>query len=383
MSATDIFASEHFRRVRQPVSEAEGLPAWCYTSEAWLAAERGRLFRPHWACVGRADQIAAPGDYMVRSVAGASLIVLRDRDGAVRAFANTCRHRGAELLEGDGHCRAIKCPYHSWVYGLDGTLTGAPEMEETRDFDRGRFGLIPVRLESWANFLFVNLDGKGPSLAAHLGDCPALHAPWSLDEMVATRRRVFEVACNWKLFIDVFMEGYHLQSVHATSLAASYGAVDPPEPVTGEYSTLFTLNLGTVTLLQNSNRKALPPVPGLTGRNATGTRYTLVFPNFMFAATTDCMWFFEVEPLAPDRTRVGMVSCFPRSTAARADFAELVKGYYERWDVAIEEDNAVLALQQRGLSSPFARPGRYSSQEFIVSRFAAWIAEKMAGAASA
>jgi phenylpropionate dioxygenase-like ring-hydroxylating dioxygenase large terminal subunit len=383
MTATDIFAPEHYTRVRQPVTVAEGLPAWCYTSEAWFRAEHDRLFRPHWVCVGRADQIAEPGDYLTRSAAGAALVILRDRDGMIRAFANTCRHRGARLLEGDGNCRGIKCPYHSWVYGLDGKLTGAPEMEETHGFDRVRYGLVPVRLESWANFLFVNLDGKAASLAEHLGDCPAFHEPWSLDQMVVTRRRVFEVPCNWKLFIDVFMEGYHLQSVHPKSLADSYGAVDPPEATTGQYATLFTENLGTVTLLQNSNRTALPPIPGLSGRIAAGTRYTLIFPNLMFAATTDCMWFFEVEPLAPDRTRIGMVSCFPRASVARPDFAELVKGYYERWDVAIEEDNVVLARQQRGLTSPLARPGRFSDQEFVVSRFSAWVAETMVGAASA
>ena len=373
-----IFARAHYTGVLRPPAEAESLPSWAYTDAEFLERERERLFRAHWLCIGREDQVARPGDYMTREIAGASLIVVRGRDGAVRAFHNACRHRGARLLEGEGSCKAISCPYHAWVYGLDGMLVGAPDTEATIGFEKSAHFLAPARLESWAGFLFVNLDGRAKPLTEHLGDCPEFHAPWSLEDMVVTRRNVFEVECNWKLFIDVFMEYYHLNVVHPSSIAAAYGPADPMERVRGDWITVFGLNGSSALLLQDSApAAALPAVPGLSGRSAKGTRYSLIYPNMPFACTTQSMWFFEIDPLAPGRTRIGMNMCFPRSTAALEDFAEMAQACYLRWKVAIAEDNTVLERQQRGLASPLVRRGRFSHLEEVVPRFGAWVAERV------
>ncbi len=170
-STSSIFDPQLYRRVRQPTLAAEGLPPWCYTSQAFYDREVERIFRTEWNFVGRADEIAKPGDFKVFDLVGESVIVLRDQAGGLRAFANTCRHRGTRLLDGTGNCKSIACPYHAWVYALDGRLIASLGMEATLDFDAAEHGLLPVRLEEWDGFLFVSF-ADGETLADYLGDLP-------------------------------------------------------------------------------------------------------------------------------------------------------------------------------------------------------------------
>ena len=377
--ARDIFAPSLYEAARRPLETAEPLPPWCYTSPEFRAWEIERLFRRNWLCLARADEIAAPGDYLACEVAGVRVLLVRGRDRVARAFANTCRHRSAMLLEGSGNCRAIQCPYHSWTYALDGTLTGAPDMEETRGFVRGDHGLIAVRLEDWEGFLFANFDPDAGSLADHLGDCGRYHAAYGLADMVASRRTSFEIACNWKSFLEVFNEYYHLRTVHPSSIGMNYDRPDPPDPAGGSYVTQFGTHEGTGAVVKDRGHATFPAIPSLSGRAASGTRYTLVFPSFTFACTTDCMWLFVTDPLAPGRTRVDMVTCFPRETATRPDFGSIAAGYYERWALAMDEDIVILEQQQRALDSPLARAGRLSYMEANVGAFGRWIAERVIG----
>ena len=374
----NLFDPALYAPTRRPPLEARPLPAWCYTSEAFFRAERERLFRHGWLFVGREDQVTAPGDYITRQPAGVPIVVLRDRGGAVRALANSCRHRGSLLLEGDGNCRAIKCPYHGWVYGLDGTLQGAPDMDESEGFRKEDHGLAPLRLEARAGFMFVNLDPGAPSLAEWLGDLPLRFAPYRLEDMVTTRRREYEVACNWKPVLEAFSEDYHLKSVHGDTIGLNYKHPRPADLCDGEALTLFAPHEGTGAIIPRPGQKTLPMIPTLTGELTAGTLYGFVFPAFMFAATIDCMWAFEFYPLGPARTRFAMNFCFPRATAAAPDFEEIVAAYYERWHIAILEDNRTTERQQKGLASPLARPGRYSWLETGVAHFNRWIAERMA-----
>ena len=154
----EIFDPRHYAAVRWPLLEAETLPPWCYTSEAFYRREVERIFRKAGTSSATSRQVANPGDYFALTFAGVPVIILRDLSGTLRAFANTCRHRGSALLEGSGNCRAIVCPYHSWTYALDGALRAAPEMQQTLDFDAADTGLIPLRLDTWGGFLFLCFD---------------------------------------------------------------------------------------------------------------------------------------------------------------------------------------------------------------------------------
>src|SRR5215813_1574736 len=139
----DIFHPRHYAAVRKPFGAAGTLPGWCYTSERFYAREVERIFMRHWNCIGRVDRIPNPGDYLALEFARVGIVVVRDKAGVVRAFSNSCRHRGSAVAEGLGNCDFLQCPYHHWTYALDGTLIGTPLVQENDHFTRKDYGLVP------------------------------------------------------------------------------------------------------------------------------------------------------------------------------------------------------------------------------------------------
>ena len=214
----DMFDPKHYEAVRRPLLEAETLPIWCYTSATFYRREVECIWRKVWNFLGSADHIPNPGDYCTLVFAGTPLIILRDQDLSVRAFVNSCRHRGSELLEGDGNCKLIVCPYHSWTYELNGRLRGAPEMEKTVGFDKGDNGLIAIRTEVWGGFIFVCFDSAAPPLKDYLGELPDKLLPYRLEDMALVRRKTYDIACNWKLFVENAKELYHIATVHRSTI---------------------------------------------------------------------------------------------------------------------------------------------------------------------
>jgi choline monooxygenase len=209
-----------------------------------------------------------------------------------------------------------------------------------------------------------------------MGDLDGFVAPYRLEDMATARQKSFTVECNWKLFLDVFMEDYHVGPVHQKSIAGTYIAPEPPDRVNGDFATIFNPHPGTSALLTGQQNHALPPIEGLSGKAAAGTRYYLFYPSFAFACTIDCMWFFEIQPEGPSRTRVKMDMCFPRATVNRPDFDEKVAHYEARWSKSMDEDVAVLELQQEGMESTQFTSGRYSYLEPVVSQFASWVVRR-------
>ncbi|MEM7440011.1 MAG: aromatic ring-hydroxylating dioxygenase subunit alpha [Pseudomonadota bacterium] len=365
---------ERSQATAQPIS----LPPACYVEDAVVLAEQTKLFREGWFGVGRSDQVKEPGDFLALDVAGQSIILLRDRAGTLQAFANTCRHRAMRLLDGSGNCRSIRCPFHAWTYRLDGSLVAAVHMEEAPGFDKSENGLIAYRAEERSGFAFVCLNTDAPSLDTVLGDFATIHAPWPLDTLVSTRREVMEVACNWKAFLEVFNEYYHLPFVHPNSIGDVYASPDAPENVAGAFVTQFGATKGTGGLLQDEQDQALPSMPGLQGREAAGVRYTWVFPNMTFAAGTDALWVYEAYPLGPNRCKVVQTACFPPETLADDGAAAKVEAYHNRLDAALAEDIPALEIQYHGLAHPDARQGFFHpTLEPNVAGFARWYATQM------
>ena len=201
----------------QPLEEAWTLPAEWYVSDAHHAREMAAIFGRTWQHIGPASRLAEPGSYVSSDVAGERLIAVRGQDARVRAFHNVCRHRAGSVVLGDGCSPALRCTYHGWTYGLDGKLLSCPEMETTRAFDRKDFGLSPVPLASWGQFLFVNLDpaaAKTAPLSRLVRPLEPSAERFHLDEVVFARRDSYEIACNWKVYVDNFLEGYHIPRAH-------------------------------------------------------------------------------------------------------------------------------------------------------------------------
>lgn len=357
---------------------ALSIPPACYVKDEATALEIEHIFRGGWVGVGRSDQVASAGDFTTLDIASQSIILLRDRDGQLQALANSCRHRAARLLDGAGNCRGIRCPFHSWAYRLDGSLVAAPHMEDAPGFAREDNGLVRYRAEERLGFVFICLNPDAPDLDAVIGDFANTHAPWPLESLVTTRRQVTEVACNWKAFIEVFNEYYHLPFVHPDSIDDVYAPPELGDNVTGAYATQFGATIGTGGLLQTEQDKALPQMPGLKGREAAGVRYTWVFPNMTFAAGTDALWVYEAYPLGPNRCQVVQTACFPPETLAQDGADAKIEAYNSRLDAALAEDVPALENQQRGLAHPDAQQGRFHPLlEANVAAFAHWYADQM------
>ena len=372
MLPANLFDSTHYEDVRRPLIEASTLPSWCYTSEAFYQREVEQIFLKQWNFAGRLDEIPDSGDYMSLDFCGESVIVIRGKDDVVRAFANVCRHRSARLLEGRGRCRTIVCPYHSWVYDLDGTLLRMKGMEQTAGFDPAENGLIPLQVESWAGFLFVSFANDVMPLEEHLGDMTEQYASYRFADMLCVRRRSYDLKCNWKLYIENAMEDYHTATVHKDSI----GNQDcVPVSTKGQWAAIHLEAADTIAVLTEDNT-TLPHIEKLSGLAAKGTYFSVIYPGTFFATHQDCMWWLQLLPHAPDRTTVVIGSCFPRSSIAREDFAREVLKYYARWDKALPEDNAISERPQQGLNSRSSRPGRLSYYEPCVHAIANWVLDQ-------
>ena len=381
MTPQNIFDPKHYEGVRKPLLEAETMPAFTYTSPEFYQREVERIWRKTWNFIGSADQIRNKGDYFTLNFAGVPTIVLRDHDSKIRAFANTCRHRGSELLEGKGNCKLIVCPYHSWTYDLSGNLRGTPEMDKTLNFNKADYGLIPIAIDTWGNFLFINFDKNPEPLKKHLGDLPEKLAPYRLENMALARRKAFEMDCNWKLFVENAKESYHIGTVHratinqyASAKAAGYWV----EKATGDYVVTFAQHEGSMALLKGA--KGFPIIESLEGRREAGGTYApLIYPSTYLACTIDCAWYLEMHPISPSKTYMVHGALFPRDRLDRPDFEEVAKNYYHRWDVTIEEDILASVRQQRGLETPFAPPGRFSHREPLVHEIDNWVVDRVIG----
>ena len=186
---------------------AKTLPQKYFVSPKVFEDEQEEIFSKHWVLVGHQSEISETGDHFVRTVAGESLIVVREKNNGVRGFYNVCRHRGTRLCEEErGHAAAIQCPYHAWTYGLDGRLIGAPHMDEVRGFDRDEYSLYPVKVGVWEGFIFVNLSNDAMALDEWLAPFAGKFSDWNLSQLRSAKRVEYEVKANWKLMFENYAE---------------------------------------------------------------------------------------------------------------------------------------------------------------------------------
>ena len=269
--------------------------------------------------------------------------------------------------------------YHSWSYQLDGALAGTPEMHKTQNFDPAEHALVPIPLDTWGGFLFLNFDQSAAPLTGYLGDLPERVAPYRLDDMACARRKEYVMECNWKLFVENAKESYHIATVHRQTInkyASARSSGYWVEEANGQHCITFAQHEGSMALLKGDG--GFPLNESLAGRReAGGTTAPLIYPSTYLACTIACAWYLELHPLGPSRTRLIHGALFPKDRLSRNDFADVAENYYKRWDITIEEDIVASERQQRGLNSPFARPGRFSYREPLVHEIDNWILDRV------
>jgi len=199
-----------------PLERACTPPAAWYTDPRVAELERAAVFARSWQLVARLDQLTQPGCFVTANIAGEPVVVVRGRDQKLRAFYNVCRHHAAEVVTAaEGKSHNLRCPYHGWTYSLEGALRGCPEFSEVRDFDQARNGLSPVALDTWEQFVFVRLSNGGPSLREHVGSMAERVALLRLSALKFYARRTYDLKCNWKVFVDNYLDGgYHVPHIH-------------------------------------------------------------------------------------------------------------------------------------------------------------------------
>lgn len=327
------------------IARAETIPAAWYLDPAMLDRERERVFFRTWQPLARNDQLGEPGACLPVDLLGEPLLLTRDAE-VTRLLSNVCRHRACPVVEAPQIRKRLQCPYHGWTYHLDGRLNAAPDFDGVEGWDNAAVQLPAYALETWGPFLFGQLDPSGPSFADVLGDIPSEidQAGYRLDQYRFLCRKEYVVACNWKVYIDNYLEGYHIPMVH-------------PEL----FKALDYRGYRVDTRRYHSLQKALARTAG-PGPEATVLYYWL-FPNFMVNIYPDNLSSNLVFPLGHDRTLTIFEWYLPEAawrhrhgppteaeTDALAGFSDRVQG----------EDIAICEAVQKGLRSRTYQRGRYS-----------------------
>jgi choline monooxygenase len=340
---------------------AETLASRYYTDPAVLALEKERIFRRTWQLVGTLSQacgevngaprtIADAGAYFTVDVIGEPVVGVRDNAGTLRAFSNVCRHRAGPIAQGAGCRNVFQCGYHGWTYTLDGRLIGTPEVDGMEFFDRSTMGMFPLRCETWEQFIFVNFDREASPLSEFLGNIPELAAGFQFAGLELTERREYHVDCNWKVYVDNYLEGYHIPIVHPGLMKE----IDYPRYRT-EVFRYHSQQLGPVKEVKAGEAadRVYAPGPGLSD-----ALYFWVFPNLMVNIYPDNISTNLIVPLSQDKTLTIFEWYFHD---ARSDWVrERAKKAIGLSETVQQEDMDICATVQRGLQSSTYDRGRYS-----------------------
>lgn len=334
------------------IERAWTLPSSWYTDPAYLALEQDLVFRRTWQLVGRNDQVAEIGDYFTAEVAGEPVVIARGADGRVRGFYNVCRHRAGPVALEQGNRKTFVCHYHGWTYNLDGSLRHAPEFEGVQALDPCEMALRPVRVETWGPLLFVNLDLDASPLSHFLGDIARRAARHRIEGMTWVLRRDYELACNWKVYVDNYLEGYHIPVAHP----ALYREIDYDayQVETFRYYSIQHSPLrGEESKGYRGERRYLPDE-----KDPGDAQYYWVFPNLMLNIYMGQMQTNLILPLGHERTRTIFEWYFMNSDAPE------MKSRIDRllaFSNDIQQEDIFLCEHvQRGLASRSYHSGRYS-----------------------
>jgi len=348
-----------------PLERARSVPSSWYRDPRVDALERRHVFGESWQLVARMDQLERPGDFVTADVAGEPILVLRDDGGELRAFFNVCRHRAACVMtEPQGNARRLRCRYHGWTYDLRGQLRGAPEFEGVEEFRREDNGLVPVAVDRWGPLVFVHAGATPIPLQTWLAPLPERIGP--LEGLKFFERREYTLACNWKVFVDNYLDGgYHVNSVHP-----ALGSVL-------QYSEYRTECFERTSLQSSPLRDGADAAASAT-RKGDLARYGWAFPGVMVNAYQGVVDTNVVFPLGPDRCRVVIDFYFADLDGDRA--RELARQSVELGHRIQLEDLGICEDVQRGLASRSYRTGRFSvRREVAIHHFhrliAGWLRE--------
>jgi len=387
--------AETYSKNRLPVDQASTLIPAAYTNSEFFNLEKEMVFANAWVAVGCLPQVGNAGDILVTEVAGRSILIVRDKTGNLGAFYNVCRHRGSKLLEKSCKMNSIRCPYHAWVYGLDGKCLGTSmfqnnqsdacppssdnntDMFDESNFDKQDYGLLPIKVQSWGFLIFVNLSSKPTELEEWLGDLPEKFQSHGLENWTISAEKNYDVDSNYKLIEENFMEYYHLPFVHPeltnVSRMEDHHRCQGAGMYTGMLTTPVSRDVDSVWL-------NLPAVEGLDKEHREAAYHICIFPNVTFTILPNHAFCMITDPIRANQTRERTFLLTPQATLDYEQYGTMFKELTTFWDMVNTQDLGIVERVQAGLSNPAFTGGRMCYQfEEPLHRYQNWLGDKMCG----
>ena len=365
-------------RPAESTSLEKSLPSEYYYSPEIFALEKEKIFWQEWFCAAREEQLPNPGDYLVLEIAGESVLVVRGKEGEIKAHYNVCRHRGARLVPSPEDAQAegvklsggvlgttgIRCAYHRWTYALDGRLLNAPFTREGEGFCKGEFSLYPVGVELWGGFVFVNLSPEeagrhNKTLRTQFGDAMDRVERYSLHDLRTAKRISYDVEANWKIVLENYNECYHCGGVHP-ELCEVVPAFRQQGGSGLEWERGIPHKEGAVTFTWTGKTNRAP-FPGLNEDEKVRHKGELIYPNLMLSLACDHAAAFTLWPLSPERTRVHCDFLFHPEEMAKTNFD--ASDCVDFWDLVNRQDWEICKRVQQGIRSRVHRFGYYAPME--------------------
>jgi Rieske 2Fe-2S family protein len=367
------------------------LPSTAYTDPAFFAREKAGIFDREWTATCRAEEIANPGDYKVLNVAGDDILIVRAKDGILRAFHNVCRHRGARLCAAHDEPRKsgraelpqavlangfIRCPYHAWLYREDGTLFAAPHLTEGADFNGADFALYPVGCAEWGGFVFLNLaPAEAAPLETQLGAIPARIANYHLANLRIGHRIAYTVDANWKIICENYNECYHCGTVHP-ELCALVPAFRNQGGAGLEWERGIPHREGAYTFTwSGTTTRAL--LPHLNADEQSRHKGELIYPNLFVSLAADHVAVYILHPRTPEQTDIDCLFLFAADEIAKSGFDHTDASSF--WDTVNQQDWAICERVQTGMHARPHRQGFYAPMEDANLDMRAYVLGRLAG----
>ena len=357
-----------------PFDASQAMPKSVYTSEDFLQRELSQVFGQQWVCVGRASALANTGDYLTYELAGQPLMVVREKNGQLKAQSNVCLHRMSTLLEGRGNIKTIVCPYHAWSYNLDGSLRGAPAMEKNCGFDKSKYCLPTIHCEEWLGWIMVSLAEKPQPIGEQLKEVEQLIGDYGMENYQELFYETHSWNTNWKVLAENFMESYHLPVCHRDTVGglSKLEEMDcPPGKAAFNYHYILKDESLKIAIAHPDNQR-------LQGQWRNTTVLLSIYPSLMITLTPGYFWYLSLHPQGVDHVHIqyggGLSPEFANDADANAHF-EATKKLLDEVNV---EDKGCTEKVYRGLKSPLATPGHYSHLERPNYDFAQYLANTMA-----
>jgi Rieske 2Fe-2S family protein len=362
----------------RPFGQSRMLPPAAYTSAEVFGWERRNFFGGGWACVGHASLLPQPGSQAAVDTGAGGVLLVRGEDGAARAFANTCRHRGHELLPcgSSASGKSIVCPYHSWAYSLAGELRGAPGYREVPGFDVNAWPLPSLPAAEWHGLVFV--DGSGGSAGPlPLAALEPIVAPYEPERLVVAATHDYDAAVNWKVLTENYHECYHCSTIHPELCSVSPPHSGENYPVAGSWiGGWMDLRDGAATMSLDG-RSGGVALRGLSPTERRTVAYVGIFPNVLLSLHPDYVMTHILVPQAADRTRISCSWAFAPEAVASAGFDPSYA--VDFWDLTNRQDWAACESVQRGLASPHASAGPLAPEEDAIYSFVTTVARGYQG----